>query len=74
MEMPAQEKAFRLSLCETLGEQIYGNWFEAAGIECTPSGFILSVANAFLRDHIENNFSWEISQRTGQKIALKVAA
>ena len=41
-EMQAQEKAFRLSLCKTLGEQIYGNWFEAAGVECTPSGVILS--------------------------------
>jgi chromosomal replication initiation ATPase DnaA len=74
MAMPAQEKAFRLSLCETLGEQRYANWFAPAGVECTPSGVILSVANAFLRDHIDANFSWEIAQRTGQKIEVKVAA
>ena len=71
-DMPPEERAFRLTLCKALGEDIYQNWFAHAAVTLTVETVTLSVATPFLRDYVDTYFSLEVPKLTGKKLIVQI--
>jgi len=70
--IPCEEKAFRLTLCKALGEDVYQNWFAQAAVTLTADTVTLSVTTPFFRDYVDTYFSLEVLKLTGKKLIVQI--